>query len=472
MSLLLEALKKAEQAKESGAAKDPETTLPRGEGLSLTPTSTPAPGEGAERAPITRDRLPEINQTLEILSDDLHSSGAGPGARGAPPAVSLGAERSGTAPAAPRRAAQTRESRVDVEERQAERDAAKQLFEAKATDYDPRRPFKITLAALGIAAIGIVVYFWWQMQPRTLQVAQRPVEAPAAQIAAAPPPVSVTSPAAPAPPAAPSTAGPTALTAPSGEVPAPPLPEAVARPRPATSQAPSAGTAAPESGTEIRTRPTAKARAATPQRAASPARSETGISVSRSVSAIDSALAAGYAAFHSGDLPAARREYGRALAADRHNRDALLGLAAVEARTQSYESAESYYLRVLELDPRDPDANAGMASLRGRADPVQSESRLKSLIAARPEAASLHFTLGNQLAVQSRWAEAQQAYFRAVSIEPETPDYTFNLAVSLDHLRQPKPALEHYLRALALAGSRAASFDKPQVENRIRELQR
>jgi tetratricopeptide (TPR) repeat protein len=477
MSLLLEALKKAEQAKQSGAAQDPESTLHGGEGLSLAPEK-PASGEGAERAPITRDRLPEINQTLEILTDDLPSAAAGAAGRDVPPsAPSVGTERSGagTARIPTRSAAQMRESRDDFEQQQAERDAARQLFEAKPAEYDPRRPFKITLAALCVAAIGIAVYFWWQTQPRGLQVAQRAPEAPATQIAPAPPAASTAQPSAPAstspavspvePATAPPATGPAPSAAPQGSVPVPPQPMASPRPSPFISQPPGEAPA-------VKVRPSTKPRAVTPPPAASPARPGAGISVTRSATTINSALAAGYAAFQSGDLAAARREYERALAADRRNRDALLGLAAVDIRSGDYGSAEEYYLRVLEIDPRDPDANAGMVSLRGRADPVQSESRLKTLIAAQSDSAPLHFALGNQLAVQSRWAEAQAAYFRAASIEPENPDYAFNLAVSLDQMRQARPALEHYQRALALAGSRVASFNKPQVENRIRELQR
>jgi len=472
MSLLLEALKKAEQAKQSGAAQDPETTLHGGEGLSLAP-ETPAPGEGAERKPMTRDRLPEINQTLEILSDDLPSAGASAAGRDVPPAASPGADRAGAArAAAARAAAQMREARENPEAREAERDAARQLFEAKPADYDPRRPFKIVLAALGVAAIGIAVYFWWQMQPHSVQIVKAPPAAPTTQIAAAPPPAAQPPQPASTPvassPVEPPPAAATPPAAPQGEVPVPPQPMAAQRPRAAATPAP-----APRPSTTVEMRPSARPRAATPAAAtASPARPGEGISVTRSASAINSALAAGYAAFQSGDLAAARREYDRALAADRRNRDALLGLAAVDIRNGDYGSAEGYYLRVLEIDPRDPDANAGMVSLRGRADPVQSESRLKTLLAAQPDAAALHFALGNQLAVQSRWAEAQQQYFRASSIEPENPDYAFNLAVSLDQLRQSKPALAHYQRALALAESRVGSFNKPQVENRIRELQR
>ena len=178
----------------------------------------------------------------------------------------------------------------------------------------------------------------------------------------------------------------------------------------------------------------------------------------------------GYRAFERGDLETARQEYGRALQMDRGNRDALLGLAAIDMRTQNYASAEARYARVLEIDPRDPYAQAGMASLRGQADPVQAESRLKTLIASQPDANFLNFTLGNQYATQSRWSEAQAAYFKAYTSDPENPDFAYNLAVSLDQLRQPQLALEYYRKALAASAARPAAFPRAQVEKRVREL--
>ena len=47
-------------------------------------------------------------------------------------------------------------------------------------------------------------------------------------------------------------------------------------------------------------------------------------------------------------------------------------------------------------------------------------------------------------------------------VQPPSPtnaDFAYNLAVSLDQLRQPKLALEYYRRALALAETRGARFD-------------
>jgi Flp pilus assembly protein TadD len=94
------------------------------------------------------------------------------------------------------------------------------------------------------------------------------------------------------------------------------------------------------------------------------------------------------------------------------------------------------------------------------------------MLADNPGAHVLNFTLGNQLAQQGRWAEAQQEYFRAFAAEPNNPDFAYNLAVSLDHLRQPKLALEYYRRALSLAKARGASFDAGTAEARAAQLAR
>ena len=136
-----------------------------------------------------------------------------------------------------------------------------------------------------------------------------------------------------------------------------------------------------------------------------------------------------------------------------------------------YESAEATYLRLLQADPRDADAQAALIALRGaRLDPLVAESRVKSLLAAEPDAHVLNFTLGNQLAQQGRWAEAQQQYFKAFSAEPGNPDFAYNLAVALDQLRQPRLALEYYRRAIALAEKRGASFDLQAARSRAFHL--
>ena len=153
------------------------------------------------------------------------------------------------------------------------------------------------------------------------------------------------------------------------------------------------------------------------------------------------------------------------------NRDALLGMAAIEVRANRLEQAAGYYQNVLQISPRDPYAQAGLMALRAQmTDPVQTESRVKSLLASDPEAQILYFALGNQYSQQGRWPEAQQAYFKAYSAEPENPDFAYNLAVSLDHVGQPKLALEYYRRALSLAQQRSSSFEQTLARSRVQQL--
>jgi tetratricopeptide (TPR) repeat protein len=103
-------------------------------------------------------------------------------------------------------------------------------------------------------------------------------------------------------------------------------------------------------------------------------------------------------------------------------------------------------------------------------DPLVTESRVKILIAADPSAHALHFTLGNQLAAQNRWAKAQQEYFKAYVADPDNADLAYNLAVSLDHLHQRRQAPEYYQRAIALSERRGAGFDLNSARARAAQL--
>jgi tetratricopeptide (TPR) repeat protein len=197
------------------------------------------------------------------------------------------------------------------------------------------------------------------------------------------------------------------------------------------------------------------------------------ISATRPLPQVHPRIAAGYSAYMAGDLSKARTEYQEALREEPANRDAMLGLAALDVRAGRFEPAEAAYLRLLQADPRDTHAQAALIALRGgRIDPMAAESRVKSMIADNPGAHVLNFTLGNQLAQQGRWPEAQQEYFKAFTAEPENADFAYNLAVSLDHLRQPKLALEYYRRALSLAQTRGASFDLNAAQARVAQLGR
>jgi tetratricopeptide (TPR) repeat protein len=407
MSLLLEALKKAEKAKEEAQR--------RTQGGSPEPTIAPAEPEPAL----------EARPPLQIVAE---------------PALSLAEDKPRPEP----------RPQPKEEAQAAERAAARKVFEAKFSAPNPRLPFFITLGALGVFAAGAVVYFWIQLRPPAPLVNLNP-KPPAgeARIAAAP----AVQPAAPAAPAAqPTIPG----------LPAAPVAAAPVQPGPATPVKP-----APPPAQREPERPLLK-----PQpRTVAPAASE--ITTSRAAPQVHPKVGTAYSAYLAGDLAAARADYQEALREEPANRDALLGLAALDVRAGRFEAAEAAYLRLLRADPRDAHAHAALLALRaGRVDPVAAESRVKSMLADNPGAHALNFALGNQLAQQGRWAEAQAEYFKAFSAEPDNPDFAYNLAVSLDHLRQPQLALEYYRRALALAKTRGAGFDVNAAEARAAQLGR
>ncbi len=184
---------------------------------------------------------------------------------------------------------------------------------------------------------------------------------------------------------------------------------------------------------------------------------------------ISPALAAAYQDYRNGDYPSAWQRYHAVLQLDARNRDALLGMAAIAQQQDQDATAAEYYGQVLTLDPRDPAAHAGMSALT-KGDAATTESRLKLLLAQRPDAAELHFVLGNLYAGQSRWGEAQQAYFNAANRDPDNAQYWFNLAVSLDHLSQGKLAAQYYQRALQQDQAGAENFDHAQTRRRLNEL--
>ena len=175
----------------------------------------------------------------------------------------------------------------------------------------------------------------------------------------------------------------------------------------------------------------------------------------------------------AGDMERARRDYEAALGDEPGNRDALLGLAAVETRAQRLAAAENLYRRVLQIDPRDAHAQAGLLGLRAaQTDPVSAESRLKGLIASDSTESVLYFSLGNQYAQQYRWAEAQQAFAKAAAMDPENADYAYNYAVSLEQMKQPAAAVQQYRRALTLGLRRTSSFDPATAQARVQALSR
>ncbi|HUO43850.1 MAG TPA: tetratricopeptide repeat protein [Burkholderiales bacterium] len=313
------------------------------------------------------------------------------------------------------------------------------------------RPLAVVIVLAVIVAIGYGAYLYLQISNPRLFAGQSPppVRAPAA-IVATTPPASAGTVGTPSPPSSALTALPL-LPLQNGAVPAPLAAKKEDKPA-ATAPETSAAPEAP--AVPIAPRDTIK------------------VSVGGAAPTLNPLTVDAYQALVSGDLATAQQRYDQLLKSDPANLDALLGLAAIASRQGDRETAAKRYLKALELDPRNAAAQAGLLNMFGGADPLAAETRLKELIASEP-APALYFTLGNVYADQQRWPDAQQAYFEAYHLQSDNPDYAYNLAVGLDHIGQPKLALEFYQRATQLARSGGrANFSITAAEDRIGKLQK
>lgn len=434
MSLLLDALRKAEQQKQQLAEQEQPAAVPAPEGakpasgveLELMPH-----GDTQEPRPVAKghDHLPELPSRMEDLDEQFMAHAPKPQRVAAPktedhPGIQTAKSAQPTAQAA--------------KEADAARAGARMMFEAKQP-AEKSNSFAITAGVLGlVAAAGIGGYVWWEMQPKGGLATGVPLAAP---------------------PAAPTPIAPVA----SAPAPASPVPAAVP-PQP-TFAAPAEPAAAPAeaAGRQPAIKPPAVP-AAQPD-------SHSPIRVTKAVQKTEPLLDQAYLAFERGDLDQARAAWDKVLAADPRNADALHGLAAIAMQRQQPGAAIDFYLRALEADPKDALALAGLLSLKAPADVQQMESRLKLLLAERPDSPYLNFALGNLYARDARWAEAQQSYFRAHTSDAANPDYLFNLAVSLDQLHQPRLAIQYYNQAVAAAARQPAGFDAGRAAARLRDLQ-
>jgi len=465
MSLLMDALKKAELAKRQGQAKAPitqatpatteESAADAGGmaleplGLPLLPDNPPATPDMTQSMaqngnPPMPESSPNLSSRLEALDEEFlaeiektsnqpHTPFTGSAAR-----AQHDPRRSGAGSG-------SIHSSIPV----SGQTAAHNLFAAKQPSAAAqKKTFALMLGGVtALATVAIGVYFWWQLQPRQISpglavnpvaVSPQPTILPIVPIV----PVVPVQPIATIPPATPTD------TAEDEEDEEAAVADATAKPASRTSR----------SDKE-------------PKPAAITAADEKMVHLTKAPQRIDPSLMRGYDAFNRGDLASAQTEYTRALQADPRNTDALHGLAAIALRQGQLDRAATGYQKILEANPQDAAAMAALINIRSQMDPAAAESRLKALATAQPELAAPDFSLGNLYAKQGRWNEAQQAYFRAYNAEPDNPDILYNLAISLEHIHQTRLAAQYYAQALAAAQTRPASFDKAQATARLHALQ-
>jgi tetratricopeptide (TPR) repeat protein len=134
-----------------------------------------------------------------------------------------------------------------------------------------------------------------------------------------------------------------------------------------------------------------------------------------------------YQALKQGQLDAAGAAYREALRANPGEIDAMLGLAYIARSQGDNEAAAGQYVQVLRLQPGHPEANAGLLALAPEADMASALSRVREIAAKNPNSAEAQATLGSLLVKQKRMAEAQLAYFKAYTLDPNNALYAYNL---------------------------------------------
>lgn len=176
-------------------------------------------------------------------------------------------------------------------------------------------------------------------------------------------------------------------------------------------------------------------------------------------------------ALQANQIEKADRLYQQVLQQKPQQRDALLGAAATATSLGNFDQAMKYYQQRLAAAPNDTYARAGLLGLASSASSRASiQAEVNSLLMDNPRSAQLHFVKGVSLASANEWRSAQSAFYEAYSLDNANPDYAFNLAVSLDHLRQPSLARVYYERAVQLGSNRKTHFDLAAADRRILEL--
>ena len=467
MSLLMDALKRAEEAKRQRG----EEAVPATGGLQLEAVS-PTP-EDNRNSP-----LPDLDSHLDSVEAELKAAAEQPG-RQSPPHPDYSAGRT----------------------------VAKNVLAASASGKAavsptaPPTPNGMRLVAIigaGVIAVGAVGgYYYWQLQ--SLSQNSNRLAAPGLANAGARPPAPITAMPAPSP-AAPATPPPAATTIQpriadsSAAIVATPkeaIPEAVATaPAPAEKIA-SSSVKTPSVAATKKPKPSSPAPLASaipsPPAAEAPASTSKSIgsdSVQVSARSQEAPAVRAYNALLAGNFAEAKAGYMQAVRENPRDVDALLGMATLARREGDAATATELYERVLRQDPRNANAVTGLLALQGGTDAVQAESRLKTLagmiqgesqrtqLPDNDASAAVHFALGNLYAGQRRWAEAQQSYFKAHTADAGNPDTLYNLAISLEHLNQLPLARQFYQQAIQASRQRSAVFDRSEAEKRLAALTR
>jgi len=198
----------------------------------------------------------------------------------------------------------------------------------------------------------------------------------------------------------------------------------------------------------------------------------TGIKIKKRIISVGvfTQIDAAYKAMQLGKLAQAKSIYLKVLKSRPNQVDALLGLANIEVHEGSKQNAITLYEKVLAKEQTNVVAQLGLLRIYSNKTPLAKQQILEELSSKHPKNISVLKALGQSLSAQSKWAKAQEIYFKGYSLQPNSVFFTYNLAVSLDQLGKGSAASSYYEKAINLNKNASDPVDITAIENRLQEL--
>ncbi|MEN3326694.1 MAG: hypothetical protein V7638_1501 [Acidobacteriota bacterium] len=172
----------------------------------------------------------------------------------------------------------------------------------------------------------------------------------------------------------------------------------------------------------------------------------------------------GYRAVRKGDYGQAEKIFRDLLEKDAHDNEARLGLSFAQLKQRNLQAAYDNAARVIMLDPLSARGHALLgAAILGAGEFRLSVEEFRTALALNDNEALAVAGLAMVNFYENRLPLALPALRKAVSMDPEEPDYVFNLGQAAARSEKYKEAADAYERFLMIA-------PKTDVDRRARIL--
>jgi tetratricopeptide (TPR) repeat protein len=162
-------------------------------------------------------------------------------------------------------------------------------------------------------------------------------------------------------------------------------------------------------------------------------------------------------AYEEGALARSEEDYRRAIAASPWRADARLNLSVIYAAMDSLDRAAAELDTARALAPRYPEVILNLASIEiRRGAPERAAALCKALLAESPSAETA-LLLGEALDASGDYVGAQEAYRRALRIDPKDRGALYALGLNLAGFQRYEEAIETWGRLLAVEPGHAAA---------------